>query len=263
MEVSNLGISDRVAASAALLYEARVQRRAIAPLSGEWSDLSEATAYAIQVATATLIGEPVVGCKLGYTSAAMREQMKVDTPNYGMLFASTRIEPDGLIDSSELIHPLVEPEIALILSRDVTDALATREEVVAAVDAVLPAIEVVDTRYERYEFSSVDNIADNSSAARFVLGAPRSPSSIGDLRVISGALWSRGRTVGRGTGADVMGDPYDALAWFITRRIHDGYSVPAGSIVLTGGLTAAQPAKRGSAFVADFGTLGVAKCYFQ
>jgi 2-keto-4-pentenoate hydratase len=60
-----------------------------------------------------------------------------------------------------------------------------------------------------------------------------------------------------------MGDPLLALAWFITRRVRDGRSVQAGSVVLTGGMTAAQAANSGSAFVAEFGALGVAKCYFE
>lgn len=257
------GINDRVAAAAARLYQARVERRPIAPLSHDWPDLSEQTAYAIQFATAELIGEPIVGFKLGYTSAAMRAQMKVDTPNYGALFASTRIDADGLIASAELIHPLVEPEIALVLARDVADVVTSREQALAILDAVVPALEIVDTRYERYEFTSVDNIADNSSAARFVLGAPHSPPAVGDLRLLPGVLWSNGFTIARGAGSDVMGDPLEALAWFISRRVRDGKPVPAGSVVLTGGLTAAQPARNGSAFVAEFGALGIAKCYFS
>jgi 2-keto-4-pentenoate hydratase len=256
-------VPDRIAAAAVRLHQARVKRRPIAPLSCEWSDLSEAGAYAIQAATASLIDEPTVGFKLGYTSAATRLQMKVNTPNYGVLFESTRVEADGLIKFSDLIHPMVEPEIALILSRDVTDDVTSRSQALGVVDAVMPALEIVDTRYERNEISSVDNIADNSSAARFVLGTPRSASALGELRLITGALWSNGRTVAQGVAADVMGDPLNALAWFISRGIRDGLSLRAGSIVLTGGLTAAQPAKRGSAFVADFGTLGVAKCYFR
>ena len=48
---------------------------------------------------------------VSYTSAATRLQMKVNTPNYGVLFESTRVEADGLIKFSDLIHPMVEPEI--------------------------------------------------------------------------------------------------------------------------------------------------------
>lgn len=255
--------TEQVEGAAIRLLRARVECRPILPLSREWSDLSEETAYAIQLATASLSDEPVVGFKLGYTSAAMRAQMTVETPNYGALFEPTRVDDDGLIDYSKLIHPLVEPEIALVLGRDVTNDLTSRSQVLAAVDAVMPALEIVDTRYERYEFASVDNIADNSSAARFVLGKSHPPSTIGDLRLLTGTLWSNGRTLAQGNGADVMGDPLNALAWFISRGIRDGLSLPAGSIILTGGLTAAQPARRGSAFVADFGALGVAKCYFD
>jgi 2-keto-4-pentenoate hydratase len=255
--------SERVEDAAHRLYRARIERTPIQPLSRQWLELDEASAYAVQEAVASLVAEPVVGFKLGYTSAAMRAQMKVDAPNYGCLFASTRAGDEGLIDSRELIHPLVEPEIAVVLAHDVTAEIQTREEALQAVDAVLPAMEIVDTRYEKYEFTAVDNIADNSSAARFVLGSPKAPAAIGDLRLLPAFLWRNGHTLAHGAGADVMDDPLLALTWFLRSRVRSGRSVLAGSVILTGGITAAVPAPRGSAFVAEFGPLGIAKCYFE
>jgi 2-keto-4-pentenoate hydratase len=255
-------IAEPIVRAAARLREAQRERRPIAPLSREWAGLDERAAYAIQFENVAASGEPVVGFKLGYTSAAMRAQMKIDSPNYGALLASTRVAEDGFIDSSELIHPLIEPEIAFILSKKISDDSLGFEDVSAAVGAVLPALEIVDTRYESYVFGAYDNIADNSSAARFVLGPPRTLAALGDLRELSGALWCNGRTLGRGVGADVLGHPLAALAWFLQRRVRDGFAVPAGSVILTGGMTAAQAAPAGSAFVAEFGSLGIAKCYF-
>lgn len=253
----------RIRDAAERLYDARVSRMPIAPLARTWRDLDEKTAYSVQWAGWALAGEKIAGFKLGYTSAAMRAQMRVDTPNYGALFSSTCVEDLGTIDSAMLIHPLVEPEIAIQLGRDIDDGALSRERLVAAVEAVMPALEVVDTRYEKYEFAAVDNIADNSSAARYVLGEPRSAERVGDLRLLTGTLSVDGRVVAHGTGADVMGDPYDALAWFLERALRDGHAVPAGTIVLTGGMTAAQAAGPTNAFVADFGELGKAGCVFR
>jgi 2-keto-4-pentenoate hydratase len=251
-----------VADAARRLYRARAERRPIQPLSNEWGELDERLAYDVQRAVASLVAEPGAGFKLGYTSAAMRAQMNVDTPNYGVLFASTRIGADGIVASHELIHPLVEPEIALVLARDVDVEVDGAVAARALVDAVMPALEIVDTRYVEYRFSAVDNIADNSSAARFVLGRPQTPDAIGDLRAVPAELRRDGRAAARGTGADVMGDPLLALAWFLSRRVRDGYTVPAGSIILTGGITAAQTAPPGAVFEADFARLGTASCAF-
>jgi 2-keto-4-pentenoate hydratase len=189
--------------------------------------------------------------------------MHVAHPNYGALFAGTRVDDAGAIDSDTLIHPLVEPEIALVLRDDVVEPPSSRERLIALIDAIVPALEVVDTRYERYACGAVDNIADNSSAARFVIGAARSPANVGDLRTVPAVLHANGTVVARGVGADAMGDPYDALAWFLARASRDGLVVRGGSIILTGGLTAAQPAAAGSAFLGGFGALGSVRCSFS
>jgi 2-keto-4-pentenoate hydratase len=86
-----------------------------------------------------------------------------------------------------LIHPLVEPEIAIVLGCDIDGSALSRARLIAAVDAVMPALEIVETRYEQYEFAAVDNIADNSSAARFVVGEPLRTSRAGDLRELLAA----------------------------------------------------------------------------
>ena len=78
-----------------------------------------------------------MGYKLGYTSAAMRAQMKVATPNYGHLFAHMRVCDDGLLPFDDLIHPLVEPEFALVVGRDLTSPPYTRETIFSAACASL------------------------------------------------------------------------------------------------------------------------------
>ena len=259
----NIETNARIDAAAKRLFDAAATRRPIATLTSEWVEMTEEDAYAVADATARLQTAHQVGYKLGYTSAAMRAQMKVATPNYGRLFANMRVpDDDAALRFDNLIHPLVEPEFALVVGRDLTGPPYTRDAIAAAVDAVLPALEIVDTRYVAYDFLSNDNIADNSSAARFVLGAPRTLAASGDLRSIPVHLQSNGTPFGHGCGADVYGDPLLALAWSAQRLSERGTYLRAGDVVMTGGATRAFPVARGDVFGADFDALGVVTLSF-
>jgi 2-keto-4-pentenoate hydratase len=234
-------------------------RRTVVPisiLSQRWPQMDERDAYAVADAGVALAAEAVVGYKLGYTSEAMQRQMNVDHPNYGRLYAGTRIADGGRLDTDRLIHPLLEPEIALRLARDIPPGAHSYETVAAAVDAVFPALEVVDTRYEAYAFTAVDNIADNSSAARFILGRPHSLHALGEIRTTEVALYADGREIAIGAGSDALGDPLLALLWLTTRFARNDTALAAGTIILTGGLTRAQTITGITHFRAAFARLG-------
>ncbi len=244
--------SDTVATLAARLQQAATRTQAAAPLSDAYPDLTEADAYAIQAELLRLQGGPRAGYKLGFTSAAMRQQMGVDHPNSGVLLADMRL-PEPRLAAGALIQPRVEPEIAILLGRDLHGAQLTPEQVAAATAAVLPAIEVVDSRYRDYRFKSVDNIADNSSAARYLLGAPRALSDVGDLRLVGVLLSIDGVVMDQGLGASALGSPLAAVAWLARHLSTWGEGLRAGEIVLTGGLTRAYALLPGQTACAEFG----------
>jgi 2-keto-4-pentenoate hydratase len=256
--------SAEVAQCSASLWQAECTRRTIAPLSQAYPALDESQAYAIQAETLRLRGAPAVGFKLGYTSAAMRTQMNIDHPNYGVLTQDLRIEQgDGSVEAARLIHPLVEPEIALLVGRRIEGAGHDRNSIWRHVDAVLPALEVVDTRYHEYRFAIVDNISDNSSSARFLTGTPHSLSSLDDLRLLGVLLWSQGRSLDQGIGANALGDPLLALAWLANFLAGRGQAIAEGSLILTGGLTRAHPAACGQSMLAEFAQLGSVRLHFR
>ena len=203
-----------------------------------------------RVSTRALAGSPRVGYKLGYTSAAMRAQMGVEHPNYGELVQGCGIAHDGEVAMHALIHPLVEPEIALTLGRDVGPRSRMRDAMRAAVATVHPGVKMWDTRYLGSRFRACDNIADNSSAALYVLGPGVIADSLPDLVDVGVTLAADGEVLERGTGAAALGDPPLALAWLANRLIDDGAPLRAGEIVLTGGLTRAHAAEAGIHFVA-------------
>lgn len=250
-------------ACSARLWTAELSVLPTALLSEAHPDLVVDDAYAIQAATLGRRGAPAVGFKLGYTSAAMRAQMGIAEPNFGVLTEAHRLGVDGrAIDRTRLIHPRVEPEIALRLGRELAGAGHDRASVSRHLDAVLPALEVVDTRYPDYRFTLVDNIADNSSSAGFVTGPAIAWEDGFDLGALEVELQVDGQPVDRGRGADAMGDPLLALAWLAGFLAARGQTVPAGAVVLTGGLTRAHPAERDQEIAASFGWLGRVQARF-
>lgn len=230
------------------LVAARAERRTIEPLTGRMA-LTMADAYRIQAFVTALRlqrGERVVGWKLGYTSAAMREQMRVEQPNFGPL-TDVMVLQNGARAGAHLTHPRVEPEIALVLARPLSGAGVTRDDVVAAIGRAVASLEVVDSVYTDYRFRIEDNTADGSSAAQVVLGADL-PSGV-DLAAIEVVLEHNGQRVATATGTAAMGHPAEGVAWLARRQ-----PLAAGELVITGGLTAAVPLRPGDVCAARFGS---------
>jgi 2-keto-4-pentenoate hydratase len=243
------------------LLEAERARAPIPPLSDSHPGLTEQDSYRIQDALIAAKGESLVGYKLGFTSEAMREQMGISDPNYGQLTRAMWVDA-GPIELSELIHPRVEPEVALLVERELSGPGLTRTRVYPAVRWAFGALEVVDSRYQDYRFLAADNTADNSSAARFVLGSSIPLATVPDLRLVGVVLWHGGEVVDTGVGANAMGDPIRTVVWLANRLGEAGKILEEGSMVLTGGLTQARPVGEGGTFVAEFGGLGMVEAHF-
>lgn len=227
-----------VAATAAELHEARLARTTVAPFTGRAGGLDEPTAYAVQargIALREHDGERVVGGKLGFTSEAMRRAMGVDHPNYGWLTDAMVVAGED-VDLDALIHPKVEPEIAFVLGHDLAGADVTAADVLDATAALAPCLEVVDSRYDGFRFAAADNIADDSSAGKVVLGEPVPLGELGgaDLRLLGCVVTVDGRVAHTAAGAAAHGHPAEAVAWMVRAC---GRALPAGAVVISGGLT--------------------------
>ena len=132
-------------------------------------------AYAVQragIERRVARGDTVVGLKLGFTSRAKAEQMGVSDVIAGVLTASMQLRDGARVDPTGLIHPRVEPEIAFRFGTSV-DPTAAACDPVGAIVEVAPALEIIDSRYENFRFSLADVVADNTSAAAFVVGSWR------------------------------------------------------------------------------------------
>jgi 2-oxo-3-hexenedioate decarboxylase len=154
--------------------------------------------------------------------------------------------PDGgEIAARELIHPRVEPEFAFVMKRDVEGPGCHVGAVLAATDFVMPALEIIDSRYENFKFDFPSVIADNSSSARFVLGGKcRSVDEL-DLAHCGLVMEKNGEPFAFGAGAAVLGHPAAAVALISNLLARRGEKIRAGDIVLTGGVTEAVSVQAG------------------
>lgn len=247
------------AAVASTLLDAAESRTSVSCFTDADEAFDPAAAYAAQdllVARRVASGETLVGAKLGLTSRAKQVAMGVDEPLYGWLTSGMVLREDAPLDLSRYLHPRVEPEIAFVLGRDLAGP-ATIVSVLAATEWVCPALEVIDSRYSDFRFALPDVIADNASAAGFVLGGLlREPAALGDLRLAGCVTRVNGEVVATAAGAAVMGHPAQAVAWLADRLGERGRVLPAGSIVLSGALTNAFAVTRGSSVDVEIEGLG-------
>jgi 2-oxo-3-hexenedioate decarboxylase len=243
-----------VAALAGRLSAAAVGRSAITKLTDEFPGLDIAAGYRVQRELQSAAG-PVAGWKLGLTSRAKQAQVGVTSPIYGFLPASAALDTGEPLDTGELIHPRCEPEIVFVLGRDLAGEHVTAADVMAATTGVAVGIEVLDSRFVDYGFTIADVVADNTSAARYAVGAAVSPAGT-DLRSVGVVLEHNGVVVATATGAASLGDPASAVAWLVRQLAAEGEGLRAGQVVLSGGLTAAVPVERGDVVVASIDRLG-------
>lgn len=229
---------------AAVLDEATRTATATTQLSAA-SALTLEDAYEIQragISLRALRGDTVVGVKLGFTSKAKAIQMGVSDVIIGVLTEQMRVEDGDAVARSRLIHPRIEPEVAFRLGADV-DPNDPSDDPLTAATEIAPAMEIIDSRYRDFRFSLEDVVADNTSAAGFVIG-PWQPMAVlhqldlGDLDVI---LEVEGVIVETGSTADILGDPLRALPTVKRMARQYGLTLPAGSIILAGAATAAVP----------------------
>jgi 2-oxo-3-hexenedioate decarboxylase len=244
---------------ARLLDNAEMGKRAMKRITADCPELTVDDAYRIQdelVAIKRARGHRVVARKMGLTSQAKMKQMNVEEPIHGRLFDYMLMDDQGVLAFEELIHPRVEAEIAFILGEDLEGPEVTAVQVLEATEYVLPALEVLDSRYENFRFTLADVIADNTSASRFVLGSKfTSPAGL-DLDLIGVTLHINGEVRGMGAGAAVLGHPANSVAMLVHMLARKGEKLRAGEVVLTGGITEAIAVKPGDVITARMDQLG-------
>ncbi len=244
---------------AARLEEAYKNTQAIVKITDEYPDLTLEDAYKIQYLLRQrkiTQGHKIIGLKMGLTSWAKMKQMGVSSPSYAFLSDDYSIPEGAAIPCAELIHPRVEAEIAFVTKKPIQGPGCHIATVLAATDYVIPALEIIDSRYENFRFDLPSVIADNASSARFVVGGISREVDGLDLKTIGVVLEKNGEVVETGAGAAVLGHPAASVAMLANMLAARGESIPEGCLILTGGITAAVAAKAGDTLSARYQGLG-------
>lgn len=246
-------------ALAKVVDDAAKNATAIAQLSEQGFALTLSQAYQVQnesLACRLARGEKQIGIKMGFTSRAKMIQMGVDDMIWGPLTDEMFIEESAETPWSKYVHPRVEPEIAFLLKKPLSGKVSM-SEVMAAVEAVAPALEIIDSRYDNFKFSLEDVIADNCSSSGFTIGAWQSPTC--DISNLGMVMEFDGEAVQIGSSAGILGNPWRSLAAAARVAGEAGKVLPAGSIVLAGASTAAQALTAGVHVRLNCEKLGVAE----
>ncbi|MGF6308886.1 2-keto-4-pentenoate hydratase [Bradyrhizobium sp. i1.8.4] len=245
------------------LQEAESARRPIDPIAGEIGSGSLETAYAVQsevTRRGIADGRRLVGRKIGLTSKAVQQQLGVDQPDYGALFAGMEVSTGEAIDVARLIQPRVEAEIALVLDRDLSGEDITLGELMRSTAYAVAALEIVDSRIRDWKISILDTVADNGSSARYVLGAaPRRLTDV-DLEACGMTMTRNGTIVSVGCGSACLGHPLRAGLWLARTMARAGQPLRGGDVVLTGALGPVSPVSVGEVYearVSGFGPVSV------
>lgn len=251
------------------LWQAATTRQPVPPLRETAAALQVPTdaqhAYAVQRINRDRRvrgGDRLVGRKIGLTSRAVQQQLGVDSPDYGSLWARGAYGDGDEVPIDQFIQPKVEAEVALVIGHDLDAPDATVADLVRATDFALAALEIVDSRIAEWRIGLFDTIADNASAGAFVLGGDPVRLDRIALRDAPMVLTRNGEAASQGVGSACLGHPLNAAAWLARALAREGEPLRAGDILLTGALGPMVAAQRGDQFEARIGGLGAVAVRF-
>lgn len=258
--------SDPVREAAAWIARHRLEHRPLPAPPEHLRPRDEVAAYAVQHAlhrelAAAGLGERV-GWKIGCTNPQMQRYLGIRHPAGGGVMAETVHLGTGRFRHADFVRPGVEVEIAVRLGSTLhaADGPFRGEDMVTAVDEVMPAIEIVDDRYvDRAKLDTPTLIADDFFDAAAVLGPARKLTPALDLAELAGEVRINGETCSVGRGRDILGHPLEALAWLASHRSACGGVLRAGEFVLLGSVTAIQWVARGAEIEGAFDGLGAVR----
>ncbi len=261
---------DAIKQSAGILALTRVRNQKIDGLPDEYRPADEAEAYRVQEQLHSLLDEAGygkrVGYKIGCTTPVMQQFLGISNPCAGGVFNTSTNYVATSAQFANFVYPGVECEIAVYIGDDLVpaDGPFTRESVAPAVLALFGAIEIVDDRWTDYK--SVDTptlIADDFFASGIVLSQPKPAKDAPDLASTRGHMTINGERVGEGTTGDILGHPYEALAWLANSLASRGKHLMKGEIMMLGSVVETQWVKPGDEVAIEIEGVGGALVKFE
>lgn len=260
---------DMVKAAAATLQDHRARKATLDALPEGQKPEALEDGYAIQAEVIEMRaadGATSIGYKIGATNAGARELLGLPDMFWGVLLSTMTTESPAAFPSKDMYIRVIEPEIALRFGKplDGLKKTVTEQDVIDAVDAVLPAIEIVDTPFGAgwTKAGGASLIADDAAHGYWIMGKPVDGAKEMNLLDLAVTLTADGQSVREGKGGNVENGPFAVTAWLVNELAKHGKSVAAGDYVTTGSTTPPYPAQPNEKIVADYGPLGTVTVNF-
>ncbi|MGZ3712137.1 MAG: 2-keto-4-pentenoate hydratase [Bdellovibrionota bacterium] len=250
---------------AEVLFKAEQNGKAVKKFTAAQPDFSLAQGYETQQILLDLhlnSGAKLVGRKMGMTSKPKMQQMGIGSPIHGFLTDRMQIADTASLKLGKRIHPKAEPEIAFVLGKELRGH-PSPVELSAAIAGITGAIEIIDSRFENFDFALPDVVADNCSSSGFVLGSTMLKPNGLDLSNLGIIVEKNGAPAQFGSSAAILGNPLRSLLALVALLHEVGEALPPGSIVLAGGATAAIPIEAGDWIRATFDKLGTVEFHVE
>jgi 2-keto-4-pentenoate hydratase len=238
------------------LARARTEARVLD--AGPWgtSVTNVEQAYRIQSQLAARPGNTVRGWKVSALTAEQQHGFLSDRPIAGALLSPFVHTSPAVLSAAQFVAPLLECEVAFVLGTDLPPRAQpyTRGEIDAAIEAVVPAIEIADSRWPA-DAPNLLKLADFVGNGAFISGAPVRDWRKLDLENLAVTLTHDGNISERGNSSRILGNPLLAVIALANAQPLPAGGLKRGQIVTTGSCITPIPLKPG-VYVGEFGALG-------
>jgi 2-keto-4-pentenoate hydratase len=260
---------DRIAAAADYLLDLRLNQRRVGALPDDVRPRSLAEGYRVQELLVKKLlerggGRPI-GYKIACTSELAQKALGVDAPFFGVLMSHTSHRSPATVPGKDFLVRCAEAEFGFVMAADVPGGKTyTADSIRDFIGAVIPSIEIVDHRYHNWQTVGAPSLlADNAIHGTWVEGEP-----VADWKGIDFATYPTALVVNRvktfpGTGAAVLGNPLNVVAWLANELPKFGRVLSRGDKITTGVTTDIYLAQPGDHLAADFGRLGRVEMSFS
>ena len=250
--------------AAEILYNSRLNLERIEKLPSDCKPLSFDEAYLIQDELSKIIlnkekKTSIIGIKIGCTNKAAQIQLNVNESFFGNIFSNNMSKSNCTINSEKYFSPFIEPEFSFVMKNelDISKAPYNANQVYELILAVIPSIELVDSRYNDWKKVGIHHlIADNAVHAHWIYGEEINNLEDFNFDDHSVDLFINNKLIEKGNSKNVMGNPINSLTWLINKLAEKDKVLPKNFYVSTGTCTKAIPINKGDKISADFGNLG-------
>lgn len=245
-------LSEAEVVAMAEAYQARIPAanpRGLTPADGECSRSKLNRLLQAQ------LGEPV-GYKAGLTNPAVQKRFNHTSPVWGTLYGSMMLANGSVVDAGFGARPVFEADMLVRISSEAVNDARDAAQVLAAIDRVIPAIELPDLMVQAPgQLDGAAVTAINVGARYFIqgLGIPVPVTRaeryqlLDALRDMLAIVKVDGREVDRGFGSDVLGHPLNAVVWLAQDMARNGLSLKVGDLVSLGSFSRLLPPRAGQA----------------